>query len=777
MFRALTMLCIGGLLTACSKSESEITPTDPTNKEYKDYLASAQMKSDVGTVIEGSLKIQALKWEMYKNFTNNFKLRGIKEYDPWNTANWDRFYELATEIGQHADRYAEATQNLYDKGVLTTKTPQTRVFTSIVSGYIKLKDKLHEGTEKILNTMKQPGMNNNQKWEEMYNSLQYSRDRLGCDNWHDWRNKIANRDAGIIESTEIFEQLCQNNEDFRMAASNAGYGNNPVAETTREVGGTALEVAVDVYGNAAATGSGVIGLGKEAYDVVNVSGNFVKAVKDGENIGQAGREVISTLSSVVAGHVGGDENNYILTETFNAVQKTYKETIEKNLNEAEAAENGANEETGTGVIEVVDKDTISSGNIVIAEGPDGKTTIAFGKNGKTSVPVSDKGKYNLTTIDDTGDKNTTDVNVDEKGKKTSVEIKTNELELIDAREEDKYDWDIETDPEELVFDAGADMQVVVVITEYKELKASSENDWIDVEVSGRNLYVDVKENNTGSVRKGQVTIYASNDGVKVLKTATLSVTQMTPEASSLSFINFKNLTVEIGKNNIGMVMADISYVNRLFNNSELTITRISDAKYSVIGKRAVKDYFGPDGVLNSDENYLVKPNIPYGVYYDFSFNIEAVAPWLMVEKNNIRITDLRIKGYRKFIEKNIYLDDDNAGADRYGVFDFYCSGLGISNIDTYEAGNGKIAVLSSANQECGDVDDEYNYEESYYPFTLEYTFTDTYMTPKYEDEEYVDEDGKTKMRTVLAGYEPHEWSDTQVINKFGSSYISITLQW
>ena len=779
MFMALMVLSIGGLLTACSGDDENAIDPDKTivSKDYKDYVASNEMKSDVQTIVEGAMKLQALKWEMYKNFTNNFKLKGIKEYDPWNGANWDRFYELATEIGQNADRYTQATQNLYDKGVLTTKTPQTRVFTAIVGGYMKMKDKLYEGHEKILNTMKQPGMATPQKWEEMFNSLQYSRDRLGCYNWQDWRNKIANRDAGIIESTEIFEQLCQNNEDFHLAATNAGYGNNPVAETTREVGGTALEVAVDVYANAAATGSGAIGLGKEAFDVVNASGNFVKAVKDGENISQAGRDVISTISCVVASHVGGEANNYLYTETFNAVQKTYKETVEKNLNEAEAAENGANEGTGTGVIEVEDKDTKSPGNIVIAEKPDGKTTIAVGKDGKTVVPVSGDGKYTLTTIDDTGDKNTTDVNVDKKGTKTTVEVKTNESELIDAQEQDKYDWDIETDPEELVFGAGGDLQVVTVITEYKVLNASSKDKWIDVEVSGRNLFVEVTENETGNVRKGQVTIYASNDGKNVLKTATLNVTQMTEEANDLSFINFKNLTVEIGKNNIGFVMPDISYVNSRFNTSDLTITRISNDKYTVKGKRAVGNYYGPDGLSQSDKNYYVKPGTSYGVYYDFSFNIEAVAPWLMVEKNNIRITDLRIKGYRKFIEKNIYLDDDNAGMDRWGEFDTYCSGMGIFNIDEYDGGSNKIAVLSSYNQERGELDDEYNYQESSYPFTMEYSYTDISMHPKYEEREYVDEDGKTKKRIELVGYEESVWADTKVLKEISHVNIAITLRW
>ena len=63
MFMALMVLCIGGLLTACDKKDDEESKgTDPTpsgktivSKEYKDYLASTQMQSDVQTTIEGGI--------------------------------------------------------------------------------------------------------------------------------------------------------------------------------------------------------------------------------------------------------------------------------------------------------------------------------------------------------------------------------------------------------------------------------------------------------------------------------------------------------------------------------------------------------------------------------------------------------------------------------------------------------------------------------------------------------------------------------------------------
>lgn len=774
MFMALMVLCIGGLLTACDKKDDEESKgTDPTpsgktivSKEYKDYLASTQMQSDVQTTIEGGMKLEALKWEMYKNFTNNFQLEGIKEYDPWNTPDWNHFYELATEFGQNADRYVEAMQNLYNNGMLTSNTPLTRVFTTIVGGYLKVKDTLYEGQEKVLNTMKQPGMNNNQKWEEMYNSLFYSQDRLGCDNWRDWRNKLVNREAGIIESTEIFEQLCQRNTDFKLAATEAGYGNDPVAETTRQVGGKLLEASVDVYGSAAATGSGVIGLAKDAYDVVSATGDLVKSVKNGDS--QGVREAIGTYAGVIAGHVGGDKNNYAYTESFNAVQTAYKNTIEKSLSEAEAAENGANADTGVGVIEVEDKDTKSPGNTVIVDGPDGKTNIGLGKGGKTRVPTSETGTYKITTIDNTGDKNTTDLKIDKKGTTTNLEVKTNESELIDAQEEDKYDWDIEFDPEKLVVEAEGYHRVVTVITMYKSIKASSADNWIDVEVNGYNVHLDIKENTTGKERKGTINIYASDDGKNILKTATYDVTQLPypDEGDGLAFMNFSKLRIDtiIGTGRVTATMNNVWRAKTRFANDDLSISRVSDTKYKVSIHVVDHDhiYMFDGEEKDPDPYYYVLPDRSYGAYYDLSFNIESVNPTIMFDKNNFRLTDLRAKGYYKFI--------DDLGHDYYMDFNCYFSGLGISDPMEFEDSNFKQATMDAENQD-GEFYDVETGERvgGDYPFYVKLTGTVRWINAIYGRDEHG--------YSIVTGYEPYAGNISNESTSTNDAGLFIKLRW
>lgn len=663
MLMALTVLCIGGLTTACEKEEEEEdsqTGKTIVSREYKDYVGSKEMKSDVETMVEGAVKLEAMKWEMYKNCSNNFQLEGIEDYDPWQ-ADWDRFYELATDIGLNADRYTEATQRLDDKGVLSTNTPQTRIVASVVGGYLQMKEKLASYNEKILNTMKQPGMNNNKKWEEMWNSLQYSRDRLGCNNYRDWRNKLANRDAGFIESCEIFEQLCQNNEDFNMAAREAGYGNNPVAEATRDVGGKATEVAVNVYGAAAGTGNGTIGLMKEATDVGMAVGDLGNAIKKGENVSGAARNVVNTVAGVIAGHVGGDQNNYGYTETFNTVQTAYKETIEKNLNEAEAAENGENSETG--IIEVEDQDKKSPGNVVIAEGPDGKTSIALGKDGKTRVPVTKDGNYKITTVDNNGDKNTTEVN-GQKGKNTKVEVTTNESDLIEANLTEE-DLKVELSVEKLEFEAYYDVDFIDIVTYLKYFSAESDQKWIKAATTGRTVIVTVEENTTKDVRTGNVTISFFQDELqkKVVKTITVPVTQKPHTDADLSFINWKKFRITGGLKLSGTMNEYHRFISEIeksfvFSNKDLDIQKISDDEYLVKGYyKEINQYGSP---TDPDPALEIEPEKLYGLHYDFSFHVKAIDPDEIIPQNNFMITDMELSGHSRrtvgVLEANDYYE-------------------------------------------------------------------------------------------------------------------------
>ena len=80
-------------------------------------------------------------------------------------------------------------------------------------------------------------------------------------------------------------------------------------------------------------------------------------------------------------------------------------------------------------------------------------------------------------------------------------------------------------------------------------------------------------------------------------------------------------------------------------------------------------------------------------------------------------------------------------------------------------------------QECGNTDEDNNYVEQFYPFSAKLTEKITYVDPVFEEQEYKDEEGNTKKRTVLVGYEKKTdtWSEEEQDRYKLSS--SIKLSW
>ena len=71
LFTALTVLCIGGLFTACEKSDDE-TKTDPTAGGKTTEQLEVEM-SDMDNFIEMSLKMEKMRLLFVKFFSNNWE--------------------------------------------------------------------------------------------------------------------------------------------------------------------------------------------------------------------------------------------------------------------------------------------------------------------------------------------------------------------------------------------------------------------------------------------------------------------------------------------------------------------------------------------------------------------------------------------------------------------------------------------------------------------------------------------------------------------------------
>ena len=398
---------------------------------YMNYLSVDGLRADAVTFTQAACKLQLLKFEIYKNCTDNFNVEKNFIGDPKN-ANWDRFYEIAGELVDNLPAYEKAINRMEKMGVLKAKTPKTRLITSIVNGIFGIKNVMDKASEKIMNAMRQDGMNNDQKWEEMFNLARSEQPSLalGCNDFREWRKKINKGEAGCKNATRIFNVL-NGDTDFRQAATDAGYGENPAYNQVKEVGGKSVEAGADITMAAAGAGSSIIGLAKDAHDLTEATGQFISAVNKGEGISEKGRELLITGAGVIANDIVGKDASYGATETVTAATTAAKETIIKDLNEVEAIRDANNDETG--VIYLNDLTPVNgTPGILIATTPDNRTIVTTEEEGAAPLPTSEAGDYEVTYIDGNGDKYTGAENVPTKGERRKVEVNTNEKEKIEA---------------------------------------------------------------------------------------------------------------------------------------------------------------------------------------------------------------------------------------------------------------------------------------------------------------------------------------------------------
>lgn len=412
---------------------------------YMNYLSVEGLRADAVTLAQAACKLQLLKFEIYKNCTDNFNVEKNFIGDPKN-ANWDRFYEIAGELVDNLPAYEKAINRMEKMGVLKSKTPKTRVLTSIVNGIYGVHTVMDKASEKIMNTMRQEGMNNDEMWESVYNYATAGKPSLtlGCNDFREWRKKINRGDAGSMNASSIFTQLSNGNHvEFTAAAVKAGYGPNPAYNHTKEVAGKSVEAGADIVMSSAGAGSSIIGLGKDAHDLTEATGQFINAVNKGEGMSEKGREMLVTGAGVIANSIIGNDASYGATETVTAATTAAKETIIKDLNEVEAIRDANNDETG--VIYLSDLTPVNgTPGILVATTPDNRTIVTTEEEGAAPLPTSETGDYEVTYIDGNGDKYTGAENVPTKGERRKVEVNTNEKEKIEA-DDSIEDEDISND--------------------------------------------------------------------------------------------------------------------------------------------------------------------------------------------------------------------------------------------------------------------------------------------------------------------------------------------
>ena len=640
-------------------------------------------KSDMDNFFELNLKMENMRLQFVKFMSNGWE--GQLLDGPGPKSDPMKMFELLEEILDKKDAYTQAINNLTNQGILdnvTTRGLITAGWEMIVEGWgstaknrrIKILTMLEENKvmgnanaqQELFNALPKElkkGETDAKKW---FNNLNQGKYDNACPQIHAyWVN------TGAGESGNAGSALGK----YYEAAEKAANGKNPLHIDTYKVGVEQAQKAANF--NAAlwdkATG-GYAGDWADADVILSETSKLRQKISDGSATIDDFNKWIVGVGSVYAKEKIGDLLKEVSKEDLDdpdwlRICKEGAENVGSEMTDwliehayAEADERAANS-NGVTLGEIRNGIYNSGGS------PTG--FILKDENGKVTVTGADK-DGNGRFVTKAGDKTLTTVTRD--GKRATQKFKANAgkqtIEAVPGKE-GEYEWYVEIDPQEVIFDYQPDSKAVVVMTYAKFFSAKSNNeDWLHVSVRGTNIIVEVDQNDTGEKRTGTITVGLSQDQKTFPKTFRIGVYQRPePEAADLaSFIDFENLSIENlhynADTSIGTgdkMTANLRLQNTPFDGSdltsfaarELTTRRISDNVYEVTGRKVEpSDYDG----WTSEEARLA-PDDPYGAFYDISFNIEARDPNVLITQNNFVITNFKAQGYYKWRNSVFHYDN------------------------------------------------------------------------------------------------------------------------
>ena len=640
-------------------------------------------KSDMDNFFELNLKMENMRLQFVKFMSNGWE--GQLLDGPGPKSDPMKMFELLEEILDKKDAYTQAINNLTNQGILdnvTTRGLITAGWEMIVEGWgstaknrrIKILTMLEENKvmgnanaqQELFNALPKElkkGETDAKKW---FNNLNQGKYDNACPQIHAyWVN------SGAGESGNAGSALGK----YYEAAEKAANGKNPLHIDTYKVGVEQAQKAANF--NAAlwdkATG-GYAGDWADADVILSETSKLRQKISDGSATIDDFNKWIVGVGSVYAKEKIGDLLKEVSKEDLDdpdwlRICKEGAENVGSEMTDwliehayAEADERAANS-NGVTLGEIRNGIYNSGGS------PTG--FILKDENGKVTVTGADK-DGNGRFVTKAGDKTLTTVTRD--GKRATQKFKANAgkqtIEAVPGKE-GEYEWYVEIDPQEVIFDYQPDSKAVVVMTYAKFFSAKSNNeDWLHVSVRGTNIIVEVDQNDTGEKRTGTITVGLSQDQKTFPKTFRIGVYQRPePEAADLaSFIDFENLSIENlhynADTSIGIgdkMTANLRLQNTPFDGSdltsfaarELTTRRISDNVYEVTGRKVEpSDYDG----WTSEEARLA-PDDPYGAFYDISFNIEARDPNVLITQNNFVITNFKAQGYYKWRNSVFHYDN------------------------------------------------------------------------------------------------------------------------
>lgn len=407
-FNKLMFAFICTTLLACG-GNSGTASDEFSQSEYKEYIGSKKLQSDLNNYVEALFKIDNLSM-IYLLSTANENYEFFE--DTISAEEMELFYSKIEEFNSKSDEYGAALQNIVNSGILEKETKalmkieKLGIVASFFEWTMTLKSTGAKNRETVMEIMRSDKEVMGQR-ENLFNDLP-DRFKNGETDYKTWWNNFNNGEYDT-QAARIFNTFELYNDAFSTAEQTLDLNTKKLAH---EFGQKAVKQAAELELEILKEISDPIGVGTDAVEYINLSGEIAKAAKDGDvnKLTEKITEVIKKKNGLdeveKASELAGNVAHIVETKAAIITKKLFGDA---------------------GKIEIKDSDNSSPAVVGIAVTESGKiiTSVGTNENGEIGIIVPEGEKVKVTAIDASGDKCTQTVKVTA-GETTKVEVSSTE---------------------------------------------------------------------------------------------------------------------------------------------------------------------------------------------------------------------------------------------------------------------------------------------------------------------------------------------------------------
>lgn len=655
LFKIMILLLGVVCFAACSSSESSENDSEylwgNTGSESTTMSKDVPM-SDMETFIEYAVKVENLKLQTIKAFSNNWK--GELLCCELDNVNPDKIYDLITELLENQSRYKKAVNNLEKSGVLSNVTTRGPVVNSL--DYLDYLSGICHDDEQLIKDALEKGkmMGDKKAQNELFELLAGDGLQNGCKNAQEWFIRFNNGEF-TIQASKIKRCWCTEAQgDPNKRAQETFYynicsitGDHPVWGAAAKAGaGVATKGMNITLSTLDQLSGGAISNLQYANDVVEEVNKIRQKYKDGtlksSDFNKINTMIEKNLLDKFFGKILPEEAKSLSDESLLKIKDELNDYVDEKL--VEKAEEEAAKGKDWSILDIFNNSGSSVVGVVCVNNDTGEITLGL-PNKEGNVPVLTNANQNHTVT-----------TVTKEGKRSTQRVKPKAGKDEINAEPAPSDVSYKINPEYLDFDVEGGRKAISVTSNVKHFGAKTNEKWIEITQVGTNVIVDVEKNETDKERSGFVTIVLSQDKNNVLASVNVPITQRAEtEETPLTFINTESLMIQKIETDLLPQRANMILSGNQKSTiypENISVVKISDYLYQVRAHYDDPMAYNYDNVVNP--NAIIDETKPYGLYYDISFYIESIETFQAGDHYNMMARDIEISGYHKDLEKDLF---------------------------------------------------------------------------------------------------------------------------